>query len=317
MISPSGLAAAFILDLVAGDPEWSYHPIRIIGRLITRFESLLRRLCPDRMSEKGAGILLALGVIIVTYSTAAALLYAASGLGEPVGFVLTVSLVYFSLSLRALGRAAQSVRKALLHNNEEGARGHLAQIVGRDTEMLNRDDLVRATVETVAENTSDGIVAPLFFVLIGGAPLAMTYKAVNTLDSMVGYRDARYCNFGWASARIDDLANYLPARITGVLLVAGALVLGKDWRGAFRTMVRDGRKHASPNSGYPESALAGALRIQLGGTNYYQGVARNAPFLGRSEAPLDERAIGGAVKMMYAASLLMFFFSLLVLEVCG
>jgi adenosylcobinamide-phosphate synthase len=317
MIAPLGLTAAFILDLIVGDPEWSFHPIRLIGRLIARLEALLRTVCPGRMSEKTGGILLVLSVIIFTYSTIWVLLYGAYAINGYCGFSLTAIIVFFSLSLKSLGKAAQAVRRALADNDKAGARKHLANIVGRDTETLSREEMVRATVETVAENTSDGIVAPLFFVLLGGAPLAMSYKAVNTLDSMVGYKDEKYCDFGWASARCDDLANYLPARITGFLLVTGAFLLGKDWRNAMRTMVRDASKHASPNSGYPESAVAGALKIQLGGTNYYGGIARTTHFLGNKGVPLNEHTIGDAVRMMYCASLLMLLLCLLVLRVFG
>ena len=315
MIDPLGLTAAFILDLIVGDPEWSFHPIRLIGRLIARLEALLRSVSPDRMSEKTGGVVLCLTVIFFTYGTVWLLLHGAYAVNGYWGFILTGIIVFFSLSLKSLGNAARAVRRALVHNDEAGARKLLAHIVGRDTGTLSREEMVRATVETVAENTSDGIVAPLFFALLGGAPLAMSYKAVNTLDSMVGYKDEKYRHFGWASARCDDLANYLPARITGCLLVAGAFILGKDWRSALRTMIRDGSKHASPNSGYPEAAVAGALKIQLGGTNYYGGIARTTHFLGDKCMPLDEHAIGAAVSMMYCASLLMFLFSLLVLEV--
>ena len=315
MIAPVGLTVAFILDLIVGDPEWSFHPIRLIGGLITRLETVLRTVCPDKISDKTGGIVLALSVILITYGTVWAILYGAYTINELCGFIFTCTIVFFSISLKSLGNAAQRVRRALTHNDEAGARKHLAHIVGRDTEMLSREEMVRATVETVAENTSDGIVAPLFFVLIGGAPLALSYKAVNTLDSMVGYKNDKYSNFGWASARCDDLANYLPARITGCLLIAGAFLLGKDWRSAMKTMMRDASKHASPNSGYPEAAVAGALKIQLGGTNYYGGIARTTHFLGNKDGPLDERAIGDAVRMMYCASLLMFLLSLLILEV--
>ena len=315
MIDPLGLTAAFILDLIVGDPEWSFHPIRLIGRLIARLEALLRSLSPGRMSEKTGGTVLCLTVIFFTYGTVWVLLYGAYAINGYCGFILTGIIVFFSLSLKSLGNAAQAVRRALAHNDEAGARKLLAHIVGRDTGTLSREEMVRATVETVAENTSDGIVAPLFFALLGGAPLAMSYKAINTLDSMVGYKDEKYCHFGWASARCDDLANYLPARITGFLLVTGAFLLGKDWRNAMKTMVRDAAKHASPNSGYPESAVAGALQIQLGGTNYYGGIARTAHFLGNKGLPLNERAIGDAVRMMYCASLLMFLLCLVVLRV--
>jgi adenosylcobinamide-phosphate synthase len=315
MITPLGLAAAFILDLIVGDPEWSFHPIRLIGKLITCLENVLRTVSPNRIAEKTGGILLFLSVIIITYSTVWALIYCAYSINEYCGFILTATIVFFSLSIKSLGKAAQAVKRALADEDEAGARKYLAHIVGRDTETLSREEIVRATVETIAENTSDGIVAPLFFLMVGGAPLAMSYKAINTLDSMVGYKDEKYCHFGWASARCDDLANYFPARITAFLLVTGAFLLRKDWKNALRTMVRDAAKHASPNSGYPESAVAGALKIRLGGTNYYRGIAQTTHFLGNQSAPLNEQAIGNSVNMMYCASLLMFLLCLLFLEV--
>lgn len=261
--------------------------------------------------------MLALSVMVITFAAVWVLIRTAQGISGYLGFAATSAVVYFSLSTRSLGRAAGAVRRALLERDEPSARTRLAGIVGRDTAHLSREEIVRATVETVAENTSDGIVAPLFYLLIGGAPLAMTYKAVNTLDSMVGYRDDRYANFGWASARLDDLANYLPARITGILLAAAAFCTGKDWKNALLTMLHDGRRHASLNSGYPEAAAAGALRVQLGGTNYYRGTARRAPLLGHPGAPLDEQAIGSAVALMYGAALIMVLFCLLLLEVAA
>ncbi len=194
MIDPLGLTAAFILDLIVGDPEWSFHPIRLIGRLIARLEALLRSVSPDRMSEKTGGIVLCLTVIFFTYGTVWLLLYGAYAINGYYGFILTGIIVFFSLSLKSLGNAARAVRRALAHNDEAGARKLLAHIVGRDTGTLSREEMVRATVETVAENTSDGIVAPLF-ALLGGAPLAMSYKAINTLDSMVGYRDREVSSF--------------------------------------------------------------------------------------------------------------------------
>ena len=178
---------------------------------------------------------------------------------------------------------------------------------------MNREEIVMATVETVAENTSDGIIAPLFYLMLGGAPLAMSYKAINTLDSMVGYKNKEYIQLGWASARCDDLANYLPARITGFLLFLSAFLQQKDWKNSWLTLKSDARKHESPNSGYPEAAVAGALKIRLGGTNFYKGIPRTSPLIGRQERILNASSIGEVVRLMYCASFIMFIVCLLML----
>ncbi len=313
MLSPVGLALAFLLDLIAGDPQWSFHPIRIIGQLITCLETLLKNLFQNSISEKKTGFLLCLSVITIVYSVTFSIVYGAYWVNTYFGLLVSSILVYFTISLRALGQGALAIKSLLVKGNEEEARNLLSLIVGRDTARLNREESVRATVETVAENTSDGVVAPLFYVLLGGAPLGMTYKAINTLDSMVGYKNERYLQLGWASARCDDLANYLPARLTGLLLFASAVLLRKDWKNAWMTMVRDARKHASPNSGYPESAVAGALNVRLGGSNYYNGILRTTAFLGYQGKPLNEASIGDVVRMMYCSSFIMLVLCLLIL----
>ena len=313
MLSPVSLALALLLDLIAGDPQWSFHPIRIIGKLITCIEKWLKNLFQNSIGEKKTGVLLCLSVITIVYSLTFSIVYGAYWINTYLGIMVYSILIYYTISLKALGNAALAIKSLLLNGNEADARNHLSLIVGRDTAVLNREEIVRATVETVAENTSDGIVAPLFFVLLGGAPLGMTYKAINTLDSMVGYKNERYLQLGWASARCDDLANYLPARLTGLLLMVSAVVLQKDWKNSWMTMMRDARKHASPNSGYPESAVAGALNVRLGGTNYYSGIPRTTALLGYQSKPLNETSIGDVVKMMYCSSLIMVFLCLLIL----
>ena len=231
------------------------------------------------------------------------------------GASLAILLAYFTISIKSLGRAAGKIRKCLKDDDDESARRHLSLIVGRDTQALSKKEIVRATVETVAENTSDGIVAPLIYLILGGAPLGMAYKAVNTLDSMVGYKNETYHKLGWASAKCDDLVNYIPARITGILMIVAAIFLGNDWKNAYATMRRDARKHLSPNSGYPESAVAGALRVQLGGVNYYSGKKTITPLLGQGLEELSEQSIGGVVRMMYLVSSMMILLGVLFLEV--
>ena len=313
MFSPLGLALAFLLDLIAGDPQWSWHPIRIIGKLINFLERWLKHYFQNRINEKKIGVLLCLCVIVIVYGATYSIVHAAYHLNTYFGLLVYVLIAYFTISVKSLGEAAQTIRMSLEAGNEDDARSKLSQIVGRDTEKLNREEIVRATVETVAENTSDGIIAPLFYLLLGGAPLAMTYKAVNTLDSMVGYKNKQYIQLGWASARCDDCANYLPARITGLLLFLSAFLQGRDWKNAWVTIKRDARKHASPNSGYPEAAVAGALNVRLGGTNFYNGIPRTSPLIGIQEKVLNEFSIGAVVRLMYSSSFIMVAVSLLIL----
>ncbi len=313
MFSPLGLALAFFLDLITGDPQWAFHPIRIIGKLISFLERYLKNLFQNRLNEKQTGLVLCLTVISIVYGATYSVVCAAFQLNTYFGFLVYVLLVYFTISLKALAEAALEIKKNLADGNDDEARLHLSHIVGRDTETLNREEIVRATVETVAENTSDGIIAPLFYLMLGGAPLAMTYKAINTLDSMVGYKNKEYIQLGWASARCDDLANYLPARITGFLLFLSAFLQQKDWKNSWLTLKSDARKHESPNSGYPEAAVAGALKIRLGGTNFYKGIPRTSPLIGRQERVLNASSIGEVVRLMYCASFIMFIVCLLML----
>lgn len=315
MIHPLGLLSAYLLDFLLGDPEWSFHPIRILGKMIAYLEKMLRMLTQHALSEKIVGILICAMVVITTYGITWGIIYFSFRLNDYFGMGVYVVLAYFILSTKSLGKAAYHIKNYLKAGDEEQAQKVLSLIVGRDTLALSRQEMIRATIETVAENTSDGVVAPLFYLIIGGPPLGMAYKAVNTLDSMIGYKNERYLRLGWASAKFDDLANYIPARITGMLMIVAALFLKKDWKNAYYTMKRDARKHTSPNSGYPESAVAGALRIQLGGINYYGGIPVKAALLGQNSEALNERTIGEVVSMMYLASAIMVLLGLLFLKV--
>ena len=314
MTSPLVLTIAYAADLVAGDPQWGLHPIRLVGRLIAFFEKVLRAHPFSRAGEKTRGVVLCAGVVLLVYAAVWLLLMASFRVHEYAGFCVSVVLVYFTISVKALGDAARAVLARLASGDVAGARASLAMVVGRDTTGLSGEEVARAAVETVAENTSDGIVAPLFYVALGGPALGMAYKAVNTLDSMVGYKNQRYRDMGWASARCDDMVNYLPARLTALLLIAAAVIARRDWRGAYAMMRRDARKHLSPNSGYPESAMAGALGVELGGPSLYHGVLRNAATLGEQKRPLTGNTIKEAVTMMYLASALMLLLCLLYRE---
>lgn len=283
------LIFAFILDLCIGDPRWLPHPVRAMGWAITKIEGLLKYFMHGTENiEKLSGVLLVVGVAGFTYSLFHNInsLLLASYTSFPVSFLSFLFMIYListTLATRGLIDSANYVIDALKNKNIENARKSLRHIVGRDTEKLNKKDIFKATIESLAENTSDGIIAPLFYFLIGGLPLAMTYKAINTMDSMVGYKNEKYRDFGWAAARLDDVVNYIPARITGILIVISSTIVSRSLftvHCSLKTMLRDGRKHTSPNSGVSEAAMAGALGIMLGGPSSYGGVMVNKPYIG-------------------------------------
>jgi len=294
--------AAVLLDLALGDPRALPHPVVAIGRMISFLESPLRRLFKN---ARLAGVALLLTTVGLTYACAALLVNAAYALSPVAGFVMALYLAWVSLAARSLHLESAKVAKALLSGDLAGARLALSYIVGRETAELDEPEVVRGAVETVAENTGDGVIAPLFYLMLGGPPLAMAYKAVNTLDSMVGYKNERYLEYGWASACFDDLANYLPARLTGLLMVLAAPVCALSGSGAWRIMRRDCRNHSSPNSGFPEAAAAGALGVRLGGANRYFGRVVEKPTIGDAAAPLSLAAYDGVVRLMYCSEALL------------
>lgn len=296
------IAGAVALDLLIGDPRWLPHPICGIGKLISRGEKLLRRLFPDR--PRLAGVLLAAGVPLLTFSATALILWGV-GLIHPL-LGLTAELVLGSLTLAAKSLKTESMKvyDRLRENDLEGARRAVSMIVGRDTRALDAAGVTRAAVETVAENTSDGVVAPMLYLAIGGAPLAMCYKAINTLDSMVGYKNEKYIDFGRASARLDDVVNFIPARLSGLLMVLSAFVTGMDGKNAWRIFRRDRLNHASPNSAQTESACAGALQVQLAGDAYYFGKLCKKPTIGDPIRPVESGDIVRANRLMLGCDLL-------------
>ncbi len=275
MITPLELLIAFGFDVLIGDPRWLPHPVRIIGKAIEWGEAILRKLMPARIG----GVLLAVTMVGATYFlTYYAVEFIRLRIGGITATIIIAYLASTTLALRGLVMAVGGVFKS---KDIELARRRLSRIVGRDTASLDEEGIHRAAIETLAENTSDGIIAPLFYLAIGGVPLAMAYKAVNTLDSMVGYKNDRYIKFGWAPARIDDIANFIPARLTGALMVvAASFVRAAHATDALMTMLRDGGKHSSPNSGIPEAAMAGALGVVLGGPSVYGGVLVEKPRIG-------------------------------------
>lgn len=292
------LVAVFV-DLLIGDPRTRWHPVVLIGQLIAFFEKLLRRPGASVLSQQIAGAVLVLLVLGAVYSAVRALMHflgAVHPLAELAGGAL---LLCFAITPRSLAAAGQEIGKYLLAGDLVRARAKVGWIVGRDTDRLDEGEITRATVETIAENIVDGIISPLFYVVIGGVPLAFMYRAVNTLDSMVGYKNEKYLHFGMVAARVDDVFNYIPARLTGLLLIIAADVLRYDAKGAWRAICRDASKHPSPNSGIPEAAVAGALGIRLGGLNYYGGVASFRAYMGVARQPLAAKHIEQTVRLLY------------------
>jgi adenosylcobinamide-phosphate synthase len=305
------ILGAFGLDLLLGDPRGWPHPVVWIGRLIERFE-LLWTAWLGR--SRGAGILLTLSTLLVAGGAAWGLLALAGAVHHWLQAAAGLWLAWTCLALRSLHRESLEVVRHLEAGDLESARSALSYIVGRDTAGLDEAGILRAAIETVAENTSDGVVAPLFYLLLGGPVFGILFKAASTLDSMVGYNNERYREVGWASARLDDLLNLVPARLTGLFMALAALLLRLDGCGALRIMRRDGRKPASPNAGIPEAAVAGALGIALGGPAVYAGRTVAKPTLGDADRPLTPAAYHATVRLMYLAS---FFTLLLGLLVCG
>jgi adenosylcobinamide-phosphate synthase len=295
------LLAAFGLDLWLGDPRRLPHPVVAIGRLVNLLEGALY---DSGLSRRAAGTVLVCGVLLATGLVATALLKAAGGLHHWLGSLATVWLAYTCLAVRELHCQTALVVDALEEGDLASARSHLSMIVGRDTAQLEAPEILRACVETMAENTADGIVAPLFYLAVGGPVGGLLYKAVNTMDSMIGYRNERYRQFGSAAARLDDLLNWIPARLTGLLMVMGSFLVNLNGWQAWRIMRRDARKHASPNAGYPEAAAAGALGLQLGGASRYFGEELLKATLGDADRKLDVTLFRKMVYLMYVTSLL-------------
>jgi adenosylcobinamide-phosphate synthase len=277
-----------------------------MGTIVNWFDQRVYQLLLSPAKQRMAGVLLAVALPAGAYAVGALLIWFGSSIDPLWGSLVTVVLAWTTLAARDLVDHVVSVQRPLQSISLTEARSAVAKIVGRDTEEMSEPDVVRATVETIAESTADGIIAPLFYLVLGGAPLALAYKAVSTLDSMIGHLDDRYRWFGWASARLDDVANFLPARITALLLVLSAGIVSQSWpamQRAWQILLRDGGHHPSPNSGRPEAAMAGALGVQLGGINRYDGLPIERPCLGDPDQPLTGAHIGMALTLMFWTSL--------------
>lgn len=295
----------FVLDAVFGDPAWLPHPVVLMGRCISKLEKTLRTALPKTPQGEllGGGIVAAvlpLGTLLLTGASC----WLAAKLHPLLGLALQMFWCGQALAARGLVQESMNVYKELKKEDLPAARKAVARIVGRDTQNLTAEGVTKAAVETVAENTSDGVIAPLLYMLAGGAPLALTYKAINTMDSMLGYKNEKYLYFGRCAAKLDDAANWLPSRLAGLLWAAAAALTGNSAAGAYKIWRRDQHNHASPNSAQTESACAGALGVQLAGPAYYFGEYYDKPTIGDPLRPIEPQDIVRANRMMYAESVL-------------
>lgn len=292
----------FLLDLIIGDPQNPIHPIRIIGVLCKNTENIFRRIL--KKSLKLAGLITWIIVVLVVFLFNYYLLKGAYIFNNILGLVLASIMIYFCISTKALRVEGLKVVKYIIKDDIYGARKQLSYIVGRDTENLDKESILKAVVETVAENMSDGIIAPLFYAGIGGAPLAFLYKAVNTMDSMFGYKNDKYYDFGYFPAKLDDVFNYIPARLTGYLIIIVSFILKLDYKNSFKIYRRDKNNHSSPNSAHPEAAVAGALNIRLGGANYYFGKLVEKPTIGDNLEKISLDKVNKTNQILYGVALL-------------
>lgn len=305
----------FLLDCIFGDPAWMYHPIRVIGNLISVLEKGLRKLLCSRIPaseqkkknerEVLAGGILWILTVSLSFLVPAVLLFAAGKVHPAVRFLLETFWCYQIFAARCLVGESKKVYQKLKEDDLPGARRAVSMIVGRDTENLTAEGVTKAAVETVAENTSDGVTAPLLFLLIGGAPLGFLYKAVNTMDSMLGYKNEKYLYFGRIPAKMDDVFNYIPARLNAWFMVAAAFLTGMDGENAWKIYLRDKRKHASPNSAQSEAVCAGALDVQLAGDAVYFGKVYKKDYIGDAIRKIEPEDILRAGKLMYMTTILM------------
>ena len=293
----------YALDLIIGDPYSFPHPVRFIGKLISFVEKQIRKVTSSDRGLKIAGFVLWFVVVGVTLGSTSIVLHLFK-FNKIAYFLVNSILIYTTLATKCLKDESIKIYKVLKTGDLEKSRLQLSYIVGRDTTNLSEKEIVRATVETVAENTVDGIIAPLFYGIIGGAPLAMAYKAINTLDSTVGYKNDKYYYLGYASAKIDDIANYIPARLGVILLSLGSLFVGFNFKEALKIGIRDRKNHKSPNCAYSEGAVAGALGIQLGGTNIYFGKEVYKPTIGDKKREIEVEDIVRTNKIMYSSSII-------------
>jgi cobalamin biosynthesis protein cobD len=289
---------AYVLDLIFGDPQNVVHPVQVIGKIISAGEKVLLR----KKYKFLAGAVLNIFTVSITYT----LMYLISKSVKISVFfmIIEIYLMYTIFSINSLAREGNRVYRILKEGDIEKARKDLSYLVSRDTEMMDEKMIIRSTMETISENTVDGIVAPMFYMFLGGMPLAMAYKAINTLDSMVGYKNEKYMDFGKFSAKVDDAVNFIPARITGILIVLASMILGYNYKNSLKIFIRDRKNHSSPNSAHSEASVAGALGVQFGGKVSYFGKEIDKPTIGDKTKEFELEDIRKNIRIMYVTSFL-------------
>ena len=303
--SLAALIIGSIVDFILGDPRELWHPVQGIGWVISRLEKILRRLFPaGRRGERWAGAVLVVLTLLVSVGVPALLLFFLSLVHPLLSFLLSCIFCWQLLAARSLRTESLKVEEALEKEGLEAGRRAVSMIVGRDTRDLTEEGVIKAAVETVAENTSDGVTAPLFYMILAGPLGGFAYKAVNTMDSMVGYNNEKYRYFGTCAARLDDAANFIPARLSALFMTAAAFLAGYDGKNAWRILKRDRKKHKSPNAAHTEAVMAGALDVQLAGDAWYFGKLVRKPFIGDGIRPIERQDIRRACRLEYATALL-------------
>lgn len=304
-ISLVALVMGYILDLIFGDPYWMPHPVRFIGNLISILEKVIRRFMPKtKRGEYIGGIILTVMVVSISMVIPLVIILMAKSINTYLALTVETFMCYQILATKSLKVESMKVYDELAKNDLPSARKAVSMIVGRDTKDLTFSGVAKATVETVAENTSDGIIAPMIFIAIGGAPMGFFYKAINTMDSMVGYKNEKYMNFGRFAAKLDDVVNYLPARISAYQMILSSFFLRYDYKNAFKIYKRDRYNHASPNSAQTESVCAGALDVQLAGNAYYFGKLYEKPTIGDDIREINYDDIKKANRLLYCTSII-------------
>lgn len=294
------LTIGFILDLLIGDPNNPFHPVRGIGLLASKLETIFRKLLKN--SLKIAGLIVWIITIILTFAITYGIIFVCMKINKYLGVIVQGIIIYFCISAKGLVVEGYKVIKYLNEGNIEKSRKQLSYIVGRDTESLDSKGITRAVIETIAENMSDGVIAPILFAGIFGAAGSMAYKAVNTMDSMFGYKNDKYIEFGYFPAKLDDWFNYIPARVTGILIIISSFFLKRDYKNSLKIYKRDRYNHTSPNSAHPEAAMAGALDIQLGGANYYFGKIVEKPVIGDKIKEIEINDVKKTAEILYLSA---------------
>lgn len=309
------LTIGLILDLIIGDPNNPIHPVRIIGSWAVKMENIYRKLFPKKL--KLAGGLAWISIVIPTFFIGVGIVRVSYNINSILGVLIEGILIYFCISSKGLKVEGLKVINILKRGDIEKARQQLSYIVGRDTKSLDKKSIIRAVVETVAENMSDGVIAPLIFAGIGGAPLSLAYKAINTCDSMFGYKNDKYIDFGFVSAKLDDVFNYIPARLTSYFIVIACFLLGFDYKNSLRIYNRDKFNHTSPNSAHPEAAIAGGIGIMLGGPNYYFGKLVEKPTIGDNIKEVEVFDVYNTNRILIIVTYIGFVFSLILKFIGG